>query len=112
MSPQPAEVVEPAWGTVETFVKLWNSATPDECSAAEDLSDGRRQKIRAALKQFPARDYWEEVMAEFHRSKFLRGLTPKRPGHESFQADLDWLLQRGKDQVENFVKVHEGKYRD
>ena len=100
------------WGSPEALVKLWNEATPDECPAVEELSDGRRQKIRTALKHQSAREYWQGVMAEFHKSKFLRGLTPKRPGHESFQADLDWLLLRGKDQVENFVKVHEGKYRD
>lgn len=50
-------------------------------------------------------------MAEIGRSRLLRGHI-KTPGHEHFIASFDWLLQRGKDGVENYVKVWERKYRD
>lgn len=112
LPPPPSPSSAGGWGTPEALLQLWNEATPDECPAVDGLSDGRRGRIRAALKQFPTRDYWQAVMAEFSLSKFLRNLTPRRPGHESFRADFDWLLQRGKDGVENYVKVAEGKYRD
>ena len=51
------------------------------------------------------------MFVRIHRSRFLRGLV-KRPGHEGFVADLDWLLSKGKDGVENAVKTHDGRYQD
>lgn len=74
------------------------------------LSTARIRKAKDYLKQFSQRDIWETVFENVHRSDFLRGRR-NGPGHENFVADFDWLLSKGKnDQVENCVKVFEGKY--
>lgn len=101
----------PHWGSVDALVALYNQTAPDECVSVEVVSEGRRTKARTYLKLFPEQGWWEHVFAEIHRSKFLRGLKPT-PGHTAFAADLDWLLTKGKDGVENALKVWEGKYRD
>ena len=78
----------------------------------QTLSAARRKKAQQYLAAFPAEAWWREVFRQMHRSRFLRGLQPKSPGHASFVADLDWLLSKGKDGSENAVKVHDGKYHD
>ena len=107
-SPPPEEV----WPSAAALLKLYNEKTPDELPAAETLSPSRVKKSNEALKIFPKQEYWEEVFGQFHRSRFLRGLAKNGNGHENFRADYDWLLSKGKDGVENFVKIREGKYRD
>ena len=77
----------------------------------EQVSPARVAKARKYLAQFPTQQFWDEVFAEIHKSRFLRGLV-KSNGHEGFKCSLDWLLTKGKDQVENCVKVSEGRYRD
>lgn len=102
----------PRWGTPEALVALFNAETPDETPAVTTLSAARRKKAQEYLRQFPEEAWWRELCAQIHRSRFLRGLTKKAPGHETFTADFDWLLSRGKDQTENAVKVHDGRYQD
>jgi hypothetical protein len=100
------------WGTPEALVALYNTATPAEFPSVETLSDARRKKLKQYLSQFPAREFWVQVFEECHASPFLRGLRPSK-GHETFCGSLDWLLSKGQqDQVENCVKVREGKYGD
>ncbi len=101
----------PGWPSPAALVGLYNDLTPDEILAVTTLSPARRAKARAYLREFPKEAWWREVFAQMHRSRFLRGLV-KRPGHESFVADFDWLLTKGKDGSENVVKVHDGKYQD
>lgn len=102
----------PRWGTPEALVTMFNAETPDEIPAVETLSVARRTKARAALRQWPDEAWWHETFRQFHRSRFLRGVTPRRAGHETFTADFDWLLAKGKDGTENAVKVHDGRYAD
>jgi len=100
------------WPSVEAFVSLYNEQTPDECPAVQPpISENRQKKARLYLKQFPEQIYWEEVYQQIHASQFLKGLRPSN-GHGNFRADFDWLLSKGKDQTENFVKVHDGKYHN
>jgi hypothetical protein len=102
---------EPTWPSPDALVRLYNAQTPDECPTVTTLSAARRKKARQALAAFPDEAWWREVFVRIHRSRFLRGLV-KRPGHEGFVADLDWLLSKGKDGVENAVKTHDGRYQD
>lgn len=84
------------------FVAKYNAESPDEWPAVKELSNGRLQKIQEYLTQFPREEFWTRVYEQAKKSKFCR----------SYQnADLDWLLQKGKNShVENCVRVSEGKY--
>lgn len=99
------------WGSAEALAHLYNTQTPDNVPAVETLSPKRRERARRCLRVFPAREWWEEVFAEYRRSKFLSGKTQPKTGHESFRPDFDWLLSVGKNGAENAVKVHDGAYR-
>ena len=97
--------------TPENLIALYNDTVNDNFSAVEKISEGRLKKARQYLKQFPQREFWLEVFKELNSSAFLAG-KKNNPGHESFQANFDWLLSKGKDGTENAVKVYEGKYRE
>ena len=106
---KPAIPVHGEWPSVEALVTLYNEQSAEECPAVQQLSEARIKKARRYLGQFPAQDFWEQVMRQIRDSPFLRGLR-NRNGHTSFIADFDWLLTNGKDGSENVVKVHDGKY--
>lgn len=98
--------------TPESLQELFNASVPEAVPKAETLGDDRRKKASSALRQFPARSWWEETFAEYHASRFLCGIE-RSESHKNFQPDFDWLLSRGKaNQVLNAVKVHDGKYRN
>ena len=97
-------------GQVKAFVDLWNTSAPQECPRVRDLTTGRIQAMRDALRQQPSMAYWSAAMGELRKSTFLRGLS-KRPGHENWRATFDWFLQ-SKDKTPNYVRVAEGAYRD
>jgi hypothetical protein len=97
--------------TPEGLIALYNETVNDNFSAVEKISEGRLKKSRQYLKQFPGREFWLEVFKELNSSAFLAGKN-NNPGHESFRANFDWLLSKGKDGTENVVKVYEGKYRE
>jgi hypothetical protein len=101
-----------AWGTPQDLVKLWNDHAPPGLPRVGVLSEARRKRLASYLRQFPDRQFWRDVIAEYPQSGFLLGHR-NGPGHEHFKADLDWLCSKGKnDNVENCVKVREKKYRD
>jgi hypothetical protein len=114
--PPPPEVEDPtwaeaAWGTPEALAHLYNIRAPDNVPAVETLSPKRRERARKLLKTFPHKSWWEEVFAEYARSKFLRGETKPDEGHKHFRPDFDWLLANGQKGAENVVRVHDGIYR-
>ena len=100
------------WPSPTALFKLYNDLTPGEWSAIETISPARKEKALKYLKMFPKKEFWEEVFAEIHKSQWLRGLSHSN-GREAFRnRNLDWLMSKGKgDQVENCVKVNEGRYR-
>jgi len=102
---------ETAWGEPEHLVALWNAEAPKGLPRIQAVSEGRRKKARAILRQFPREDWWRQVMREYLASGFLQG-RKNGPGHEHFKADFDWLLAKGREGTENAVRVHEGRYRD
>lgn len=100
------------WPSPEALAHRFNTLTPEYVAAVDTLTAKRREKAWTALRQCPAEDWWTDLFREYHRSRFLSGKSPPREGHKRFQPDFDWLLANGKDKSENYVKVHDGKYRD
>jgi uncharacterized protein YdaU (DUF1376 family) len=99
------------WPSVEALVDMYNALTPDEFPAVTKLSPARIEKTRKMLRQFPERQFWEEVFNESHRSKFLRGFGNGK-GHSHWVADYDWFLAKNKDGIENALRVGEGIFSD
>ena len=95
--------------TPEEFVALYNANIPKGIPMVKTLSPERRQRIVHSLKDFPDRLFWLTCFRAPSTSPFLRGERP-RDGHKTFIFDLDFLLRKGKDGIENCVKVYEGKY--
>lgn len=110
--PRDEDAATPARLKAEQLIDLFNELTPDRTPAVVTRSPERLRKARQYLARFPAEVFWRETFAQFHRSDFLRGLSKRTNGHESFVADFDWLMSKGKDGTENFVKVHDGRYRN
>ena len=102
---------EPEWGTPEALVAIYHELTKAP-RVTLPLSPARTTKVKDYLKKFPDREFWVGAFTEISRSTFLSGRR-RDPGHEHFKVDFDWLLTKGKaDQIENIMKVYEGKYRD
>jgi hypothetical protein len=97
--------------TPDKLMQLLNELMPREFPGITKLTDARRKKLQAALRQLPDREAWQRIAAEVTASPFLRGLRPS-PGHEHFRCDVDWLLGKSKTGSENYVRVLEGHYRD
>jgi hypothetical protein len=103
---------EPQWPSPLALQKLYNDKKPDECPLSETLSPARSEKLAKYLRSFPKLEWWEHVFSNMHKSLFLRGLI-NSPNRNPIARGLDWLIQKGqKDEIENCVKVYEGKYDD
>ena len=95
------------------LIERYNSETPDSCPSVDKITPARIKKAEQYLKIFPDESFWTDVFKEYHKSKFLSCMLPAKEGHVGFKPDFDWLLSKGKaDQIENVVKVYEGKYRN
>jgi hypothetical protein len=101
-----------SWPSPQLLIEKYNRETPDECPSVKSISPGRIKKAKAYLTMFPSEEWWTEVFLQFHRSRYLRGLTNGTQEHPAIARDFDWLLSKGHDQTENAVKVHDGRYRD
>jgi len=116
-SPPGGTLPQRPWPDPEALAWKYNAETPDESPAVTALPGGRllspsrRTKAAKYLKLFPQEEFWTKAFQEVHKSRFLRGLSPKS-GHEHFLFSFDWMLTNGQDHTENIVKVAEGKYRD
>jgi len=97
------------WGDPEVLIEKYNKETPNVLPAVEKITPARIKKARDYLKIFPDEEFWTEAFKEIAKSPFLLGLK-KNPGHETFKANFDWLLTKGKDGTENVVKLYEGRY--
>ncbi|HEX8042811.1 hypothetical protein [Candidatus Deferrimicrobium sp.] len=86
---------------VQAFFDLWNLEAKTLPKATK-LTDTRRRKILARLRERPLQE-WGEVFRRMERSSFLRGETGG-----SFRADLDWIIANEG----NTFKVVEGRYDD
>jgi hypothetical protein len=93
--------------TADTLMALYNTLAPEGSPQAQTLTESRKKKARAYLKQFPDINFWKTAFRELHESTFLRG-----GGDRGWRPAFDWFLSKGQDGVENCVKVVEGQYRD
>jgi uncharacterized protein YdaU (DUF1376 family) len=85
---------------VEDVVEVWNEMA-EQCGLAKvtKLTDVRRKKIKARIKEYSVED-WSKAMKAIYNSKFLRGENDR-----GWKADFDFLLEPSK-----FVKLVEGAY--
>lgn len=91
--------------TPQEFVESWNEICASEgLPAVQDLTNGRRAKIRSRLKKYPVLQFWEKVFHGIIHSPYLMG--KKRKEGDTWKPDIDWLIRND----ENPLKVVEGKY--
>ncbi len=67
------------------------------------LSDVRRKKLAARIKEIGGSEGWGRVLASIRGSPFLRGET----GPNYRFAEIDWILE-----PKNLLKITEGNYDD
>lgn len=83
----------------------WNSICGAYLPKVLKLSEARKQKIKARLKEIGNREAWmptiEAIFEEVAASDFLKGRNDK-----GWTATFDWLF----DSPKNWVKVLEGNY--
>lgn len=97
---EPTWTQEP-WPSVRKFVALYNQQAPLEWPKVELLSDTRVEKIKLYLRQFPKQQFWETVYKNARESRFCRIYKA---------ANMEWILQKGRDGSENCLKIFEGKF--
>jgi len=85
--------------TPDVLKDLWNDIV--QKPRILQLSDSRKEKARARLREHPDYDWWTQVMQRIAASSFLRGA-----GNHGWRADFDWLVANDR----NALKVLEGKY--
>ena len=96
--------------TPKELIALYNEKTPPEFRSVEEVSQGRIDKATLYLARYPTKKFWLAVFAECWKSGWLRSKVIQE-GKQTFVGSYDWLMQKGQsDQIENFIKVYEGKY--
>jgi len=104
---RPVKEIQDSGQEVEA-VKAYNDLAEQlRWPKCERISEQRRTKIRARLRDWGGIDGWYKALARAKASKFLRGETPRRPGHENWRPDIDFFLTDSK-----FTKLMEGGYSD
>lgn len=86
---------------VATAVAAFNEVA-ERCGlpVAQKLTNARRQKLRARLRDCDGLEGWQVAMAKLEATKGLHGDNDR-----GWKADLDFLLQESK-----FTKLMEGSY--
>jgi hypothetical protein len=82
------------------FVQWWNQNADSRLARCRQLTDSRRRRIIARLKEHPDRKFWELVMAKINGSQFLRGLAPNK----RWKVDIDFIIHNET----NAVRIAEG----
>lgn len=80
---------------------LWNEHCGEKLPKVKECGKGRKEKIKARLKEHPDSRYWVEVFTKCAKSKFLTGDNGR-----GWRADFDWLMANDT----NATKVLEGRY--
>jgi hypothetical protein len=97
---------EPLRETPEAFVALWNDATTPPLPRVRELTEPRRKRIRARLKERSLSE-WGEVMERIQKSDFCCGRVAPSDGRgKAWVASFQWLINS----PDNAVKVLEGLY--
>lgn len=84
---------------IQEFFNLYNSITK-RLPKAEKLSETRKNKIKARLKNIPLSE-WKKVFEKMEASDFCCGMNDRK-----WQASFDWIIANDN----NYVKVLECKY--
>jgi len=84
------------------FVREWNEfASQNSLSKITSLTDTRKKKLEARLKNSEFKELFKNALIEIKKSKYLLGA-------KGWKISFDWLIQNS----ENILKVVEGNYRD
>ncbi len=87
---------------VAEAVADWNTLAAEiPLAAVQKLTESRRQKLAARLRDCGGIDGWRVCLDKIRASPFLRGET------SSWAADFDFVVKEA-----NFIKIMEGKYDD
>jgi hypothetical protein len=90
---------KPAGPTPEHLLNLWNNLADNALARVEALTEKRRTKCLARLREHPDKEFWDRVIQKLNVSDFLRGST-------GWRASFDWLITNDN----NVVKIVEGSY--
>lgn len=86
----------------DEIVALWNAAVENtSIPQIKKLTNSRRAKIKARMKEFPATEDWAALFRPIIASDFCCGDNPR-----GWIASFDWLVAN----EDNPTKVLEGKY--
>lgn len=101
-TPKVPAKITPDAQSVEACVNAWNALAID-CSLAKVqlLSDARRSKLLARLKDVGGLEGWFAMCDRIRNSKFLRGEAT------SWRVSFDWVLSQT-----NLAKIMEGNFDD
>jgi hypothetical protein len=87
--------------TIDELVSEWNDLA-DDCGLPRvaKLTDSRKRRAVARLRQYPDVSVWQRAFANIRGSPWLRGLNDR-----GWRADFDFILQD-----KSFTKLIEGSY--
>ncbi len=101
------EVVESDEISIQDFTDSWNEVFANKLPQVEwPVSQSRRHKIRARLREHPDVPFWNRVFGNIGRSSFLLGTGNSRNGHENWKCTMDFLIANDT----NCMKIWEGQY--
>ena len=84
------------------FVREWNEfASKNSLSSITSLTDSRKKKLQARLKNGEFKKLFSDALIEIKKSQYLLGA-------KGWKITFDWLIKND----ENILKVIEGNYRD
>jgi hypothetical protein len=78
--------------SVDDFVEGWNEfAIRVGLAKVTTLTDERKRKLRARLREHPNIEFWKRVFTNIGSSDFLLGRLPSN-GHPRWRCDFDYLI--------------------
>lgn len=87
---------------IDEAVRLYNEmAERSGLSKAQKLTETRKEKLRARLKDAGGIEGWRFAVSEVENSTFLKGVNDR-----GWRADFDFMLQE-----KSFTRLMEGSYR-
>lgn len=101
---EPSDSIDPDFAALEgEALAAWNDLA-GRCGLArvQRLTDARRKKLRARLRECDGLEGWHAALAKIEGSSFLTGNNDR-----GWRADFDFVLQQS-----SFTKLMEGSYDD
>ena len=88
----------------QNLVDLWNQTAPSRYNRVNTVTPQLTSRIKKALKNYPDRKAWEEVIERISLSDFLR---------DKKWLDLNWVVKVSKgEEIENYAKIMNGNFYD